>query len=107
MLEGFCGSGAWGMDMKNLFSQMTPLAGELFTKEPGCQSAWKGASSILALCKLFKHLVPRERSQERGCLALLSGCAEEVEGRRSQPWQGQQECVVGMAVPLLSPKSLC
>lgn len=50
MLEGFSGSEAWGTDVKSLFSQLTPLAGELFT-EPGCQSAWKGASSILALCK--------------------------------------------------------
>lgn len=52
-----------------------------------------------------------EHSQERGCLAILLGwtktAQEMVGGRRSQPWQGQQEHVMGMAVPLLSPKSCC
>lgn len=52
-----------------------------------------------------------EHSQERGCLALLPGWTramqEMVGGRRSQSWQGQQKHVVGMAVPLLSPKSCC
>lgn len=42
-----------------------------------------------------------EHSQERGCLAILLGwtkaAQEMVGGRRSQPWQGQQEHVMGMA----------
>lgn len=49
--------GKWGLGNRHkkpffffFFPKLTPSAGGLFM-EPGCRSAWKGASSILALRK--------------------------------------------------------
>jgi len=89
MPEGFCGSGVWGTGIKRLFSKLTPLAGGLFT-EPGCQSTWKGASSILALRKRFKHLLPGEHSRESS--------GEGEARQRSVAGQGQKG-LLGSASP--------
>lgn len=47
-LEGFCRSRVWGISLKSLFFFRAASCGKGLFTEPGCQSAWKGDSSVLA-----------------------------------------------------------